>query len=204
MQVPWDATGNKLSGFQRFGCVWLRLTRKFIEEGDVLRSGQGEQPVVLTAWHLVSSWDGVPAAAQAVSSKSLGTKKDLGKSGASWFIYIFLISWSLDFSGGFSVKGHRQTGSFLVRWGISSLGWVGGWNLKALLTFGAVIWCRGFRWAGGKSRAAPSHSSRGIRRDSHLEQEPVPLLRTHLQYIYTFLCKYIQQPLTRNHQNPTI
>lgn len=72
---------------------------------------------------------------------------------------------------------------------VSSLGWEGGWNLKALLTFVAVIWSCGFRWAGGKSRAAPCHSSRGTRRDSHLEQERVPHLQTHQQYIYTSLPK---------------
>lgn len=91
-----------------------------------------------------------PCSSQALSSSSLGTKKDLGKSGASWFI-CFLISWSLDFRGGFSVKGTATNRIFLCEVGFSSLGWVGGWNLKAFLTFGAVIWPRGFRWAGGKS-----------------------------------------------------
>lgn len=84
--------------------------------------------------------------------------------------------------------------------GVSSLGWVGGWNLKALLTFVAVIWSRGFRWAGGKSRAAPCHSSRGTRRDSHLEQEHVPCPWTHLQYIYASLWKATpdQEPSKNN------
>lgn len=50
--------------------------------------------VVLTAWHLVPSWDGVPAAAQALSSRSWGTKMDLGKSGASWFLkFFYFLKW---------------------------------------------------------------------------------------------------------------
>lgn len=61
-------------------------------------------------------------AAQAPSSRSLGTKEGLGRlQGASWFFWFFLffyffIPWSLDFGGGFCFKGCQQTGAFLARW----------------------------------------------------------------------------------------
>lgn len=113
---PWDATGNRLGGFQRFGCVRLRLTRKFLEQGDVLRFGQGEQPGCSS---LPDTWchHGMGPCSPGAAQQVLGDQEGLGKV-RSFLVYLSIfISRSLDFSGGFSVQGHQQIGAFLARLG---------------------------------------------------------------------------------------
>lgn len=106
---PQDGTGNKLSGFQRFGCVWLRLTRKFIEQGDVLRSGQGEQ----------LGWSSLPGTwcHHGMGSLQLPRLCPAGPWGPrrTWERHelfdlsifnflVFFIYWSIDFTGDFLLR----------------------------------------------------------------------------------------------------
>lgn len=107
-----DASGNKLSGFQRFGCVWLRLTRKFIEPemcSGLARESSWGGPRCLTLGAIMGQG---PCSCPGFVQQVLGDQDGFGKVRSFLSFKIFSISWS----GRVSVKGRQQSGYFLARW----------------------------------------------------------------------------------------